>query len=184
MNLNAIDLHFEKFAVDSRPSFVAVLPLEKMNVVNLRFDIPTSMELIRSIPTIRHDWRFKSPYRKFCYFYGWGRMLGTYLQVPIFEDDQRLCWWSYFGYFYYLTHTLLATYTIYYYSMRSEYSKAFPCTILLIGPLIAVKIKINFQFNSIEFSNEKLLSFSFSVQTFPLLLIATTRPRIFLHRAG
>lgn len=116
-----------------------------MKVVNSKFEIPSVMELIRSLPTVRHDWRLKTPYKKFCYFYAYGRLFGNLMQMPMFKDDQTLCWWSYFAYFYYFFHPLLAMYTAYYYITISEYSKSLPCTCLLIGPLIAVSFQIHFQ---------------------------------------
>lgn len=111
-------------------------------VFNKKFDIPSVLELIRSIPNIWNTWSLKSPYKKFCYFYGVGRAVSEYLQCPVYKDDQTLCWWIYFSPVYIGGYMLLAIYTMYYYFTISEFHKSLPCT-CLFGPVFAVSFQLN-----------------------------------------
>lgn len=109
-------------------------------VLNEKLPIPSFLDLIRSLPTIRTEWSLKTPLQKWCYFYGIGRMVIKPVQVPVFEEDQTLSWLSYQMCVYVGSYILLAIYTFYYHLIRGEMVKCLPCTCLL-GLVIAVSLK-------------------------------------------
>lgn len=128
------------FSVELYSAFgtVAKLVVDRKMVFNEKFDIPTTMELTRSIHKI--NWSLWSPYKKFCYFYGVARSICIFWQLPAFRDDQSLSFWSFFSCVYVSAYVLLTSYTIHYYIMCSQFEKSLPCTCLL-GPLIAVSFE-------------------------------------------
>lgn len=110
------------------------LTITKVNKMplNSRLKVPTIGEMIRSITTIRHEWPYKSPFQKWCYFYGIGRAAFSLNRFPLFQDSQVLHWITYYPIFYIGTYFILVLYTAYYYIVeRGELTKCLPCTCML-----------------------------------------------------
>lgn len=128
-------------------------------VLNSKFPIPSLREYIKSLRNIYTEWSSKTPLRKWCYLYGIGKISTKMIGITVFEDDQTLSWYSYMGYIYYGFCTMLAIYTIVYYSLQGESSKGFSCTCMLVGPGYGVSLNFNnfsFSFDTILKVNKKI----------------------------
>lgn len=107
-------------------------------------------ELFKSLRSIRYEWKYRTPYQKFCYLYSIGKIAFGLIGIPLFQEDRTLHWYSYFGYIYFGIYTILAIYTAIFYILRGESSKCLNCTCLLIGPLLSVSSINSFIKISIE----------------------------------
>lgn len=54
-------------------------------MINQNLKIPSTLEMLKSIRTIRSEWKWKSPLEKYCYMIGIGKPAsGSYRQLYIF----------------------------------------------------------------------------------------------------
>lgn len=106
---------------------------------NKRLKIPTVRELIKSIPSIRREWKYKTPLEKWRYFFAVGKAALGLAAIPLYEINQTLCFYSYFLFYYGGAYILLTLYTLYYYVVRSEFPKCLPCTCML-GLILSVSV--------------------------------------------
>lgn len=104
---------------------------------NEKLTIPTG-KLFRSLRTIRGDWGLKTPLQEWCYLFSFGRAACSLVQSRVYEDDLTLSLWAYQGCVYFLAYFIPGVYTVCYYA-----TKCLPCTCVLIGPIIGVRIKFN-----------------------------------------
>lgn len=111
-------------------------------VLNVKIETLSIVELFKSLRTIRQDWITKTPYQKWCYLYSIGKAALKIIGIPLFEDDQKLYWYSRFPFVYITIHAALGVYTMYFYIGRGEFMQFLPCTCMLVGPLLAVSIRI------------------------------------------
>lgn len=110
-------------------------------VLNSRFPTLSIRELYKSFDTIRLEWKEKSPLQMWSYIYSFGKALFQVVCYPLFEDDQRLNWFSYFIWNYIGVYGILIIYTAYEYIPRGEFSMWLPCTCMMAGPGAAVSSK-------------------------------------------
>lgn len=111
-------------------------------VLNEKIETLTLVELLKSVRTIRNDWSTKTAYQKWCYIYSAGKMANTVLGLPLYQDDQKLHWYSYGGLTIIGVYFSLGMYTACYYIISGEFVKLLPSTCLLSGPALSVSIKI------------------------------------------
>lgn len=117
-------------------------------VLNEKIETLSLIELVKSLRTIRQDWRIKTPYQKYCYFYSIGKAGFNTVGIPLYQDDQKLYWYSYVPFSYIGLYTVLGVYTAYFYIGRGEFVKFLPSTCMLVGPLLAVSISVSFSENN------------------------------------
>lgn len=106
-------------------------------VLNEKIASLSIVAFAKSIFTIRQDWRIKTPYQKWCYLYNIGKTAFKINTIPLYENDQKLNWYSYFSYFYIGMYAFIVLYTAFFYIIHGEFVKCFPCT-GFIATLIAV----------------------------------------------
>lgn len=112
-------------------------------------------KLLKSIGTVRHDWKLKNAYQKWCYLFSIGKAALQLDNIPLYEMDQTLNWYSYFGWVYIGTHVALVVYTVYYYITSGEFSKCLPCTAYLIGPVLSVSVEFVYSWKWSETKERK-----------------------------
>lgn len=98
-----------------------------------KFEIPVWREILKRIPNARNDWHQKKPHQKFCYLYGIGRMGMDPVAIPIFQDDQTLILYSFFGFAYTGVIFILMFFTLVRYTSVGEFTKGLPSTCLIIA---------------------------------------------------
>lgn len=117
-------------------------------VLNATFDdVPTVRELIK-IKKIRAEWESKTPLQKWSYLYAIGRSALNIMGFPIFRDDSTLYWFSYIFFVYLMIDIILVIYTAFYFLSMGDIGSFVPCTALLVGPLLCVRV---FEINSFYF---------------------------------
>lgn len=107
-------------------------------VLNVSFETLSLFQLLKSLLTILRDWKTKNPLQKWCYLYSNGKVALRIIGIPLYEEDQRLYWYSRFPFVYIGAHLSLGLYTIYFYIGRGEFIQSLPCTCMLVGPLMSV----------------------------------------------
>lgn len=110
-------------------------------ILNEKIVTLSIVELLKSVRTIRRDWKTKTPYQKWCYMYSIGKVAFKLVAIPLNEDDQKLNWYSYFSFVYVGLYISLVIYAAIFYTNRGEFAKFLPSTCLLVI-MIAVSIKI------------------------------------------
>lgn len=113
-----------------------------MVLLNENFYVPWPRELIKMIIN-RDTWKVKTPLEKWSYLYGLGRAIAELLKYTIYSDNQTLCWFSYFPLFYTFTYIVLMFNTVFYYTYHGEVFKSFPCTCVLVGPILSVYLLVS-----------------------------------------
>lgn len=111
------------FFVSYRNQFVTFFEFAFQMALNPKFKIPTALELFKSIPNIRCDWKSKTPLQKWCYMYGIGKApfdLGRFSLFRTAEEMRNVHWFAYFIFTYLLGAPLLSSYTLYYYVYRGD----------------------------------------------------------------
>lgn len=99
-------------------------------------EIPSALEMLRILRD-RKNWNSRSPYQRWCFFYGFGRIATALIKMPMFHDDLTLSYFAFIPVFYVFFHISLVVYTMMYYVRIGDPMEAFPCTSLL-GPIFAV----------------------------------------------
>lgn len=112
-----------------------------MAVLNNKFNIPTTLELIKILVNMK-AWKSKTPFQKWSYLYGVGRSFCNLIKMTTFIEDQTLCWISYYPLVFVPVHLILVIYTIVYYISNGEPSKCLPCTVVFVGPVCGVNLGI------------------------------------------
>ena len=98
-------------------------------VLNSTFKIPTPLELLKSIPNAKQNWKLKTPMQKWCYLYSIGKIPYDFVRVFIFKENvHHVHWFNYFLQVYLSVLILLSFYTIYYYQMRGELQASLTAT--------------------------------------------------------
>lgn len=115
------------------------MAVSKSNMVlNTKFKIPPALELFKSIPKAKHDWKLKTPMQKWCCFYGIGRVAYNVTRIPLFRENINDVHW--FGCFSLISSTIavfLSIYTIWYHQLRGEIQISLSST-CLASTLVAV----------------------------------------------
>lgn len=109
-------------------------------VLNKKIETLSIVELFKSVRTILQDWKFKTPYQKWCYFYSIGKFAFKLGSVPLYEIDQTLNWYSYTALGYIGLYTMLVLYTAVFYINSGEFMKFLPST-CFATILLAVSIQ-------------------------------------------
>lgn len=107
-------------------------------IINQKFNVPTTRELFKCLMN-RREWKLKSPLQKWLHLYGIGKSLCKVIKMKVYEEDQTLCWFSYYPLFYLVVHVILVVYTTAHYILRGEFDKFLPCTCVFIGPVCGGK---------------------------------------------
>lgn len=107
-----------------------VADLRKKKELNPKLKVPSLPEMIRLVIK-RDEWRSRSPFQKWCWFYGIGRICIKPVGVPIFEEHHNIAWRAYFLVSCMLVYMIMSMYTTYYYIRKGDFSKALPPTCLL-----------------------------------------------------
>lgn len=94
----------------------------------IKAPIPTTRELIKSIPNFRMEWRSKTPMGKWCYFYGFGRAVYKLIHIPIMNDVNYVRWTSYWIFVTSLVVASLSAYTVLYYVLKGQPEVGLPST--------------------------------------------------------
>lgn len=96
------------------------------------------VKLLKGLPTIKRDWKCKTPLQKWWYLRDLGKIGFGLAGVPLFHEDQSLHSYSYFAYMYLGLCTSFVVYTACFYISHGDFMKFLPSTCLLVGPLFAV----------------------------------------------
>lgn len=108
--------------------------------LNKKFIVPTTSDLVKSIPKIRREWKWMSPIQKWCYLYGIGKSALNPVKMTIFfEKLEKIHWFGYFALLYIGTIFILSIYTFYYFISRGDLFSCLPCT-CMAGVFLAVCI--------------------------------------------
>lgn len=98
-------------------------------VLNSKFKIPSAIELFKSIPNAKREWKSKTPMQKWCYLYSLGKVPHNFIRLPIFKENiNDVHWFGYFGLVYIFAIILLSTFTMCYYQYFGEFQKSLPST--------------------------------------------------------
>lgn len=107
-------------------------------VLNEKFKILSAGEIARSAFNIKREWKLKNPFEKYCYMYSLGKLMSSFLRLPLFlEDPTHVHLFAYFAFSYIVTEIVLSIYTICYYVMNGNFLMALPCTCML-GIIVGV----------------------------------------------
>lgn len=104
--------------------------LRTQKELNAELKIPSIWELVQIVVN-RKEWRSKTPYRKWSYFYAIGRVCLSPFGVTLYEVDQTIRLRGYFYMVAFLAFMLTSINTTYYYINNGEFSKGLPPTCLL-----------------------------------------------------
>lgn len=108
--------------------------------LNKKFNVPTTRDLMISLPRIRREWKWMSPIQMWCYLFGIGKFGFGTIKFPIFSKNvKEMHLLSYYCWSYTVTFYLLMLYTFYYYLSRGDSYSCLPCT-CMAGVLGAVCI--------------------------------------------
>lgn len=108
-------------------------------LLNARIQTLSVVEVLKSVRTVRQDWRIKTPYQKWCYYYSIGKAALSTIGIPLYEDDQKLFWYSYFPVVYLGLHGILVVFTMYYHIYHGQFMRCLPATAYL-GFMFTVRI--------------------------------------------
>lgn len=115
--------------------------------LNKRLKVPTIMELLKSVSTNKHEWILKTPFQKWCHFYGVGRAAFSVLRIPFLQDTQKMHWLAYYTICWLCINISLTIYTAYYYIIvNGESTKILTCTCML-SLVFAVSSQIIYNHN-------------------------------------
>lgn len=89
-------------------------------MLNNELKILTIRELLNSLPTILRDWKFHTPFWKFCYFYCMGRTAYRVIGIPLFQKNQSRYWYSHLTFVLFVVHFVCTLYTAVYYLRRQQ----------------------------------------------------------------
>lgn len=109
-------------------------------MLNEKLEIPSVRELAK-VTMNRSEWTSKTPFKKWCFLYGIGSAVNKTIGITLFTEDQTLSWLAFLPFATITIYTVLAIYTVFYFSSHGEPFKCLPCTCILIGPLYSVRIK-------------------------------------------
>lgn len=129
-------LHFKIYPINYLK--VAVRRTFK-TMLNPTFKIPKTLKLVKSLKTIRRDWKLKTPFQKWCYFYGIGKAPYTLLRIPLLNDVHNAHWFRHLLLVYEIVTILLSLYTILCWTSEGKFMLSWPSTCaasLLIGVCI------------------------------------------------
>lgn len=125
-------------------------------VVNSNFPIPTFFELLKSIKNAKAEWKTKTPFQKWCYFYGIGKAAYGLVKMPNLHDVTHVHWFAYCTFGYTNLMISLMLYTMFYYGRAGEIQMGLPstcCSFILLGVCKKknlLKISIEFVANSVS----------------------------------
>lgn len=105
--------------------------------LNKKLKIPGVRELIQ-ITINRKEWHLRTPLQKFSYLYGIGKACTSPTGFTVFQDDQKIVWYSYVIGSFFIIYQLFAAYTVFHYVNKGELLQCLPCTCLL-GLAISVR---------------------------------------------
>lgn len=128
-------------------------------VLNKNFEVPKTLELFKSLIK-RDEWNCKSPLSKWAHLYGIGRSICKMLEVAAYREDQTLGWFAYYGVTYISAYFILLIYTLAYYTLNGEFSRALPCTCFFVGPVCGVFLADAINFSYLLQSLSKISGFA------------------------
>lgn len=88
---------------------------------NSNFKALSLLELIKSVPNAKQDWRVKSPLGKWCYFYSFGKVPLNLVRLAFIDEHmkkQQLI--GYFMFTYFTGAIILSIYSMYDYFQRGD----------------------------------------------------------------
>lgn len=107
-----------------------------VNINRGTLKIPSTLELMKIMINWK-EWHKKTPFEKWCVFYGIGRTSLIPTGFTAFEPDQTVRWYSYITVAYIFGYFILALHTVVYYITQGDFAKGLPCTCML-GVLVSV----------------------------------------------
>lgn len=111
--------------------------------LNPEFKIPGFLELIQ-ITINRNKWHLRTPFQKWCYLYGIGRVCLIPVGFTLYKEDQTIQLRSMFLVVCLAAYLLLSVYTTLYYTIHGAFSRGLLCTCLL-GVGLSVCVNSMFQ---------------------------------------
>lgn len=134
-------------------------------VLNSKFKTLSALELFKSIPNAKYEWKSKTPMQKWCYFYSIGKVPFSIAHLPLFKEDQNDVHW--FGCFSLANSTiavLLSLYTIWYHQVHGEAQISLVST-CLTGIIVGVR-----KFWTLNFVNcNSINNYAFFVLVFSII---------------
>lgn len=103
--------------------------LQDRKELNGRVKIPSILELIQ-ITINRKQWSSRTPFQKWCYFYGIGKACLTPHGYSAYDNNLSMKFRSYFLTFCIFGYFAFVQYTVFYYTKHGEFAKCLPCTCL------------------------------------------------------
>ena len=137
-------------------------------VLNVEIKALSPIELLKSVRSIWREWKYKTPYQKWCYLYSFGRISFALADLPLFRNDQKLHWYSYFAFAYIGFYGICVIYTAYYFISLGEFMKILPSTCLFIV-VTTVSIQNDVQIKFISFAGFECLTHQFQCRTLKFL---------------
>lgn len=116
-------------------------------IINEKITYIPLLELLKSIPNAKRDWKTKNPFEKWCYFYNFPRMVCNILRVPLYRENlKKKHWFGNFVYSYLVGDPALCLYTLFYYQRRGEIEVGLPSTcMMLLCFAVSAKIHLSFE---------------------------------------
>lgn len=112
-------------------NFKLILVTIEFEMLNEKLKILSTVDFLKSLRSIYREWKYKGPFRQWCYFYSIGRIGFKMIGIPLFQEDLRVFWYSYCTFLIFGLYVMAALYTAVYYIQRGEPEKFIPCTCLL-----------------------------------------------------
>lgn len=107
--------------------------------LNKKFKLLPAIEFLKGIPNGKRDWKSKTPFGKWCYFYNCGRIASDFAGAPLFRENVKdVHWTGYISFIYIVFDILLSIYTLCYYMMHGGLFMGLPSTCLM-SVFIAVR---------------------------------------------
>lgn len=100
-------------------------------MLNEKLKIPSTIKFIKSLRNIYREWKYKAPFRRWCYIYSIGRLGFKIVGIPLFQEDLKVYWYSHCTSLILGLYCVAAFYTAIFYIHRGELEKCIPCTCLL-----------------------------------------------------
>lgn len=98
-------------------------------VLNSKFKLLTVRELFKSMPSIKREWKWKTPMQKWCFLYSIGKAACSLIRVAVFQEHAtNIHWFGYFSFVYVTIDMILSLYTVCYYINHGEMILGLPST--------------------------------------------------------
>lgn len=108
------------------------------NKKKMKPDVPTTLAMLKSIPNCRNKWHHMTPREKNLYFYGIGRLVMGIAGLPLFQEKLIIKWYGHLVLCNAIFNFTLMIYTLFYWAIHGDFTKALPSTCMQIGPIVGV----------------------------------------------